>query len=358
MAGETRTDGLGTTAAPAERSGASARIGYRRRRGAGIVVGLILLALMLGLSVAVGAKNIPLDQVWHALTDYTATRDDVVVRDLRLPRTILGVLVGAALGVAGALIQGMTRNPLADPGILGVNAGAAFCVAIAVGVLGLTDIWAYVWFAFVGAAVVSVCVYMLGAMGRAAPSPVRLTLAGVAVTALLTGITTGLTLLDPAAFDEMREWRSGSLVGRDMSVALAIVPFVVAGLILTTVAARSLNALALGDDVARTLGAKVTTTRVLGMAAVTLLCGAATAAAGPITFVGLMIPHVARWIVGPDQRWIVAYSALGGVLLILLADVGGRLLIRPDEMPVGVVTAFIGAPVLIALVRRARASGL
>ncbi|GAA3726018.1 FecCD family ABC transporter permease [Gordonia hankookensis] len=328
------------------------------RRAIGAIVGIGLLVVVCALSIAIGAKTIPIDTAWHALFAFDHSGDQIIIRELRVPRTVLGLVVGMALGVGGALIQGMTRNPLADPGLLGVNAGSAFFVAIAVGLLGLTGIWSYVWFAFAGAAIVAVVVYVLGSMGRAAPSPIRLTLSGVAVSALLTGITTGLTLLDPQAFDEMRFWRAGSIAGRDLSVTGAVLPFIVAGLVLAVVVARSLNALALGDDAARSLGANVTLTRALGTVAVTLLCGAATAAAGPISFVGLMIPHIARWIVGPDQRWIVAYSVVGGAILVLLADVIGRVVIRPGEMQVGVITAFIGAPVLIILVRRAKASGL
>ncbi|NDZ96671.1 iron chelate uptake ABC transporter family permease subunit [Streptomyces sp. SID6673] len=328
------------------------------RRAIGAIVGIGLLVVVCALSIAIGAKTIPIDTAWHALFAFDHSGDQIIIRELRVPRTVLGLVVGMALGVGGALIQGMTRNPLADPGLLGVNAGSAFFVAIAVGLLGLTGIWSYVWFAFAGAAIVAVVVYVLGSMGRAAPSPIRLTLSGVAVSALLTGVTTGLTLLDPQAFDEMRFWRAGSIAGRDLSVTGAVLPFIVAGLVLAVVVARSLNALALGDDAARSLGANVTLTRALGTVAVTLLCGAATAAAGPISFVGLMIPHIARWIVGPDQRWIVAYSVVGGAILVLLADVIGRVVIRPGEMQVGVITAFIGAPVLIILVRRAKASGL
>ncbi|MFW0784488.1 iron chelate uptake ABC transporter family permease subunit [Gordonia sp. CPCC 206044] len=324
----------------------------------GIVVGVGVLVAVCALSVAVGAKTIPLGTVWDALFSFDHSPDEIIIRELRVPRTILGLIVGVALGVSGALIQGMTRNPLADPGLLGVNAGSAFFVAVAVGIFGFTGIWTYLWFAFAGAALVSVMVYILGSMGRGAPSPIRLTLAGVAVSALLTGITLGLTLLDPDAFDEMRYWRAGSIAGRDMSITGAVLPFIIVGLVLAVWAARSLNAIALGDDTARSLGADVGRTRVVGTVAVALLCGAATAAAGPISFVGLMIPHIARWVVGPDQRWIVAYSMIGGAILVLLSDVVGRVIIRPGEMQVGVVTAFIGAPVLILLVRRAKASGL
>ncbi|MFI2704827.1 iron chelate uptake ABC transporter family permease subunit [Cellulosimicrobium composti] len=328
------------------------------RRGLGLVVALVALVLAVVLSLVVGSKPVPLGTVWDALTAYDGSSGHVVVRDLRVPRTLVGLLVGTALGVAGALIQAMTRNPLADPGILGVNAGAAFAVVLAVALLGLTDVGSFVWFAFLGAVVATVAVYAIGSQGRGGATPVRLTLAGVALGAVLTGLSQGVTLLDPAAFDRLRFWTAGSLAGRTTETAATIAPFVLAGLVLALVVARPLNGVALGDDLARSLGAHVGRTRVLVGVAVMLLCGAATAAAGPIAFVGLMVPHVARWAVGPDQRWILPYAAVLAPVLLLVSDVVGRVVVSPGELQVGIVTAFVGAPVLVALVRRSSASGL
>lgn len=328
------------------------------RRTVGLLVVLGLLAVICLLSIAVGTEDIALKEVWNGLFAYDASSNAVIIRELRVPRTVLGLTVGVALGVSGALIQAMTRNPLADPGILGVNAGAAFLVAIAVGVLGFSGIWSYIWFAFLGAILATVAVYTLGSMGRAGATPIRLTLAGIALAALLGGITSGMLLLDPDAFDKMRFWGAGSLSGRGLDITFAIGPFVILGLILAIVIARPLNAIALGDDLARSLGAKVESTRVIGVIAVTLLAGAATAAAGPIGFVGLMIPHMVRWFVGPDQRWILLYTVVAAPCLLLLSDVVGRIVVRPGELQVGIVTAFVGAPVLILLVRRKKVSGL
>lgn len=328
------------------------------RRAAGLVVVIGVLAALCLVSIAVGTEYIPLGQVWHGLFFADGSPQSVIVRELRLPRTVLGLVVGMALGVAGALIQALTRNPLADPGILGVNAGAAFFVAIAVGVLGLSGIDAYVWFAFAGAAFAACAVYALGSMGRAGATPIRLTLSGIALGAVLGGITSGMLLLDPDAFDRMRFWSAGSLAGRGMDIVISTAPFTALGLILAALVARPLNAIALGDDLAQSLGARVIRTRVIGVVAVTLLAGAATAAAGPIGFVGLMIPHLVRWFVGPDQRWILIYTVFAAPALLLLSDVVGRLVIRPGELQVGIVTAFVGAPALIVLVRRTRASGL
>lgn len=328
------------------------------RRVLGLLSLVVILTILLLLSIAVGSKDIPLPVVIDALFENTGQGDAFVIWDLRVPRTVVGLSVGVALGIAGALIQALTRNPLADPGILGVNAGAAFAVAIGIAVFGVTSVSGYVWFAFGGALVVTVAVYAIGSVGRGAADPARLTLAGVALGAVLSGVVTAMTLLDPHAFDQMRNWNAGSIVGRGWDILLPVLPFLLLGVLVAAVAAGALNAIALGDDLARSLGANIMLTRVLVIIAVTLLAGGATAIAGPIGFVGLMIPHIARWTVGPDQRWILAYTLLLAPTFVVAADILGRVVIRPGEFPVGLVTAFVGAPVLILLVRRRRASGL
>jgi iron complex transport system permease protein len=327
-------------------------------RGAGLLVAVAVLVVVALLSVAIGAKPIPVGTVLHELLHYDGSDDGVIIRSLRIPRTLLGLAVGVALGLAGALMQALTRNPLADPGLLGVNAGAAAAVVTAVGVLGITSPSAYVWFALLGAAIASVLVYVLGSRGRSAATPVRLALAGTAVTAVLAAFISGVTLLDQQAFDQYRFWSVGALAGRDLSVLYDVAPFLAAGAVVALLLARPLNALALGDDTGRALGAHLGRTRLLGALAVTLLCGAATAAAGPIGFVGLTVPHVARAITGPDQRWVLPYSAVLAPILLLASDVLGRVIARPGEIEVGIVTAFVGAPVFIALVRRRRIAQL
>ncbi|WP_377319980.1 iron chelate uptake ABC transporter family permease subunit [Pimelobacter simplex] len=320
------------------------------------------LAVVLGgavvLSLAVGSNPLSPAEVLAALGGGGTDETRYVVRELRVPRTAVAVVAGAALGVAGALMQAFTRNPLADPGILGVNAGAAFCVALGVTFLGIRSITGYVWLAFAGALVVTAAVYLIGSTGRGRAAPVRLTLAGVALGAVLSGITTGLSLSNPTAFDKMRSWNAGTVLGRGFDVLVPVLPLVALGLALALLVARDLNAVALGEDVARSQGVDVARTRWLVVAAVTLLAGSATALAGPIAFVGLMVPHVVRWTLGPDQRRILAGTVLVAPALLLAADVVGRLLVLPGEMPVGVVTAFVGAPVLIVLVRRRGASAL
>ncbi len=348
-------------ASPAAPAGAVAEapVGRRlSRRTSGLLAAGLLLAIVVAASLALGARAVPLSSVWDSLIGRADGRDASVVLSLRLPRTVLGLLVGAGLGVAGALIQAVTRNPLADPGILGVNSGAAFAVAIGVGVLGVTAPTGYVWFAFAGALTTTVAVYVIGSAGRGSVSPASITLAGVAIGAVLAGITSAMMLANPRGFNAMRAWQAGMIADRGWDVVRAAAPFLLIGLVIALLLGRSLNAVALGDDLARSLGAQVVRTRILAVVAITLLAGAATAMAGPIAFVGLMIPHAARWIVGPDQRWIIALSVLLAPILLLTADIVGRLLLRPAEVPVGVVTAFIGAPVLIALVRRQRVSAL
>lgn len=310
------------------------------------------------LSLSIGSRDIPIGTVWGALTGADTGKDAGVVLTLRLPRTVLGLLVGIALGVAGALIQAVTRNPLADPGILGVNFGSAFAVAMGVGVFGVTAPFGYVWFAFGGALATTVIVYLIGSIGRGSVSPAQLTLAGVALGAVLSGITSALLLMDPQTFNVIRAWEAGSFADRGWDVIVATAPLLLVGLVVALFLGPALNMVALGDDLAHALGAKVIRTRILSLIAITLLAGTATAMAGPIAFVGLMIPHVARWIVGPDQRWILAYSILLAPILMLASDVLGRVLVRTGELQVGIVTAFLGAPVLVLLVRRQRVSGL
>ncbi|WP_404827868.1 FecCD family ABC transporter permease [Conexibacter stalactiti] len=332
--------------------------GRNAGRAAGLAAALAALALVALLSVSIGTRSIPLDQVWSLVWDNDGSQNALVVHDLRIPRTLLGLLAGAALGAAGALMQGLTRNPLADPGLLGVNAGAAFAVVAGLAWFGVGDGAERVWFAFLGAALAAALVYGIGARGRAAASPVRLALAGTAVTFALLAAVQGIALGDPQTFSQYRFWAVGSLAGRDAAIVEQVAPFIVAGLLLALLLARPLNALALGDELGRALGSRPGRTRAAGALAVTLLCGAATAAAGPIVFVGLSVPHIARAIAGPDNRWVLPYSVVLGPILLLAADTLGRVVSRPAEVQVGIVTAFLGGPVFIALVRRGRVARL
>lgn len=325
-------------------------------RAVGLVVAVGVLLLVCVLSIMIGAKPVPLGDVWHGLFQNTGVGNDVIIHDVRVPRTLLGLLVGVALGLSGAVMQGLTRNPLAEPGLLGVNAGAAAAVVSAIAFLGVTDAGDYVWFAFVGAAVVSVVVYVLG--GSRSSTPVRLALAGTAATAALYGYVNAVQLLNSAALDRLRFWTVGSLASADMETVRRVAPFILVGVVLALLISRPLNAMEMGDDTARALGAHLNRTRIIAMAAVTLMCGAATAACGPIVFLGLMVPYLVRAITGPDMRWILPYAAVLSPVLLLGSDVIGRLVARPSELQVGIVTTLIGGPVFIHLVRRKRMAQL
>ena len=349
-----------TTGAPAGTAPrGAARRGHRRARLLAGLAGLLALLLLAALlSIAVGSRSIAPADVWTALVAPTGSDDDVVVRALRLPRTVLGVVVGLALGVAGALIQGHTRNPLADPGLLGVSAGAAFAICLAVYAFGITSVSGSVWFGLGGALVAAVVVFVLGTVGDGGGTPVPLALAGAAVTAFLAALTSALVLVDATTLDAYRFWVVGSLVGRGEGVLGQVLPFLLAGLLLAAVNAPALDTLQMGEDVARGLGQRVAPARACGVAAVTLLTGSAVAVSGPIAFVGLVVPHVARVLTGPAHRWLLPYSGLLGAVLLVAADVAGRVLVRPAELPVGLVLALVGAPFFIALVRRRRLVGL
>lgn len=323
-----------------------------RSRAGGWLIAAALLGVLCVASLAIGTENVALSTVWQALTDYRDVGDQWIVHELRVPRTVLALLVGLALGLSGTLIQAVGRNPLADSEILGINSGAALFVVGAIALLGLTGIWTYIWFAFAGALFAMVLVYLVGMSGRATVTPVRVLLAGVAIGAVLDGIGFAVRLRYPRAFDNMRFWDAGALDGRPLDVALAIGPFIALGAVLCLIVSRSLNVTAFGDDLAKSMGGNVVRTQVLSLAAVTLLAGAATAGAGPIGFVGLMVPHAVRRFTGPDWRWILAYAVVVAPALLLAADIIGRVVIRPSELPAGIVTAFVGAPVLVWLIRK------
>lgn len=327
----------------------------RAARSLGLLLSAVILVLVALASIAIGAKALSPDQVWHGLFHDTGTYGDVVV-DQRLARTVLGLLAGAALGLAGAVLQALTRNPLADPGLLGINAGASAAVVTAITWFGVTSLTGYVWFAFLGAAAVGALVWFLG--GSRGATPVRLALAGTAISAALYGYLQATMILDDAALGRMRFWTVGSLASATNSTILQVLPFLAAGTVLALALARPLNAVAMGDDTARALGADLGRTRALAMLAATVLCGAATAACGPIVFVGLMVPHVVRSFTGPDLRWILPYATVLSPVLLLGADVVGRVVARPSELQVGIVTAITGGPVFVFLVRRRRTAQL
>ncbi|MEU6645011.1 iron ABC transporter permease [Saccharomonospora sp. NPDC046836] len=317
---------------------------------AGVLAALVAVVLA---SIALGSYRLPLGAVFHALFAYDGSYSDVVVRDTRLPRTLLGIVAGMALGLAGALLQSVTRNPIAEPGILGINHGAAVLIVFASATFGITAPSQLVWFAFVGSFGATALVYAIGG-SRGAGSPLRLALAGVAVQAMFVGINQAMMVIDTRTLDRMRFWLVGSLANRDLSDLTGLVPFFVAGVVLALLLGRSLNAIALGDDAAHGLGAKPAVIRLLGMVAVGLLAAVATAACGPIAFVGLMVPHLVRLVAGQDERWVLGLSVLAAPVVLLACDILGRLVAGSAELQVGIVTDVVGGLVFVFLIRRLR----
>ena len=313
---------------------------------------LILLVCCILWSITLGAAEIDTQIVYDALFHYSDTNfNHLIIQTVRLPRGLLGVIVGASLAVAGALMQGLTRNPLADAGLLGINSGAAFAVVLAVVTLKIASLSLYAIFAFIGAGMAALLVYTLGSMGRGGATPLKLTLAGVILTAFISSFTTALLIQDQAVLDKIRFWTAGSLAGREMSLLLQTAPYILVGMIAALLISRQITTISLGEDVAKGLGQNTVWVKAIAALAAVLLAGGAVALAGPIGFVGLVAPHLVRFLVGVDYRWIIPYSALIGAILVTVADVGARVVIRPQELPVGVVMAVVGAPFFIWLAR-------
>ncbi|MGW7332796.1 FecCD family ABC transporter permease [Streptomyces sp. NPDC054840] len=331
----------------------------RRRRVVGSVTLVLVLLAVMVVSLAVGARALTPAEVWRGLSsapdpDQRLTEIRLIVRTVRVPRTVLALVAGVALGVGGALIQGYTRNPIADTGLLGVNSGASFAVVLVIALFGFAGPFPYVWFAFLGAAVAGVVVFGLASIGRGAGNPLTLALAGQGVTVFLAAMTTAVALSDKASLNALRFWNAGSVAGVGFDVIRPVIAFIAVGLVLALITLPALNLLNLGDDVARGLGVNIVLSRTVGIAAITLLAGAATAACGPIAFLGLMVAHMARYLTGPDYRWLVPYAGLLGAIVLLVCDIAGRLLVRPGELDAGVVVALLGAPFFAALVWRGK----
>ncbi|GAA0960228.1 iron ABC transporter permease [Actinocorallia libanotica] len=331
----------------------------RRRRVAGLAALVAGLVVAGGVSLAVGPRSLGLSEVWYGLfaapdPDQRLTEIRLIVQTVRVPRTVLAVVAGIALGIGGALIQGHTRNPIADTGLLGVNAGASFAVVLAIALFGFADPFQYVWFAFLGAAAAGAVVFGLSSIGRGAGNPLTLALAGQGIAVFLVAMTTAVALSDQTALDALRFWNAGSVAGVGFDVIWPVSGFIVVGLLLALSTLPAVNLLNLGDDVARGLGVNVALSRTVGIVAITLLAGAATAACGPVAFLGLMVAHVSRYLTGPDYRWLVPYAGLLGALILLVCDIAGRLVARPGELQAGVVVALVGAPFFAALVWRGK----
>lgn len=340
------------TLAPAPiASGAAVVRRPRRLRALWLLVALIVLAAVAVLSVMVGSREVAWSDVVAAFGGSADGFEQGAVAK-RIPRTLLAAVAGAALGVAGVLMQGVTRNPLADPGILGVNTGASLAVVTGIVFFGLSSAAGYIWVAIVGAAVAAVFVYTVGSLGRGGATPLKLALAGAATSAALVSAISAIVLPRADLAGGIRSWQIGGVGGATWASIAQVLPFLLVGLAICAVSAKSLNTLALGDELAAGLGERVALARGASALGAVVLCGATTAVTGPIGFVGLVVPHACRLIVGVDHRWLLPFSAVTGAVLLTSADIVGRIVARPAEIDVGIVTALIGAPVFIAIVRR------
>ena len=322
-----------------------------RTRGLWLLLAAAVVVLLTTASVALGSRAVTLEEILAGLSGSTDSIGEAAVYT-RVPRTFLALLVGAGLGVAGTVMQGVTRNPLADPGILGVNMGASLAVVVGMAWFGLWSRTGIIWTAILGAALAAVFVYVVGSVGRGGPTPLKLALAGAATSAAFASFITAVALPRGDIAGNIRSWQIGGVGGASFEATAQVLPFLAVGLAVCLLSARSLNSLALGDDVAAGLGVRVWFARLLAAAGAVLLCGAATAVAGPIGFVGLVVPHLCRLLVGVDHRWLMPFSALVGAALLVGADVLGRVVARPGEIDVGIITALVGAPFFIAIVRR------
>ncbi|WP_082000570.1 iron ABC transporter permease [Arthrobacter sp. PAMC 25486] len=328
-----------------------------RRLGWMLVLGAVLMLVVLA-SLAIGARSIAPSTVLDALFHFDPANGNHAVVHSRIVRTVAGLVVGLSLGLAGTSMQGVARNPLADPGILGVNAGASLAVVVGIFFFGAVSVSNYLWFAFAGSAVAAVVVYLVASLGRSGATPVKLALAGAAMAAGMGSLMSAMLVTSQDSLELFRRWQLGALAGKSWDSIMAVLPFVAVGVVILLCTGRLLNTLALGDDMARGLGQRPGLGRAISAVGIVLLCGSATALAGPIGFIGLVVPHLLRGLVGPDYRWLLPLSLLAAPAVLLAADVVGRVILLPGEVPAGILAAIIGAPVFIAVVRRGKQAEL
>lgn len=317
-----------------------------------LLLGLLILILSILSSILFGLTHISWRMVIDAYTHFDGSNEHLVIQTARVPRALIATAVGASLAVAGALMQAITRNPLASPDILGVNSGAGFFVVLAVTLFSISSLKTISWLAFLGAGVTALIVYFLSSLGREGLTPIKLTLAGAALAALFSSFTQGVLLLKEKAIEEVIYWLAGSVEGRKLEYLASVFPYIVIGLILAFMLAKHINILAMGEDMAKGLGQRTGVVKFFALLVIVFLAGSSVAVAGPVSFIGLIVPHIVRSIVGSDHRWIIPYSAVLGGILLLLADIGARFVIMPKEVPVGAMTALIGTPFFVYLARR------
>lgn len=314
---------------------------------------VVLLVAFIALSIVYGYTDTSWKAAFDTFMEPDGSTEHIVIQNIRLPRALIAAAVGASLAISGVLMQTLTKNPLASPGIFGINAGGGFMVVMAVTLFGVTSLQSFAWLSFLGAAIAAVGVFIIGgASGSNGLTPMKLTLAGAAITAMFSSFTQGLLILNEAALEQVLFWLAGSVQGRSLAILAGVFPYILAGWILSLMIAGKMNILAMGEDVAKGLGVKTNILKVISLVAVVLLAGGSVAVAGPIGFIGIVIPHIARKIIGVDHRWLIPYSGLLGAILLLAADIGARYIIMPQEVPVGVMTAVIGAPFFVYVARR------
>ncbi|WP_053217337.1 FecCD family ABC transporter permease [Virgibacillus senegalensis] len=318
----------------------------------GLLIGSFIVFSLLWASIILGLTNITPEMVLDSFFQFDGSKEHIIIQDTRVPRSLIAASIGASLAIAGAIMQGLTNNPLASPSLFGVNAGASFVVVLGISFFGVSSLDALTWLAFTGAAVSAIIVYVIGSVGREGLTPIKITLAGAAMAALLSSLTQGMLTLNEQALDQVLFWLAGSIQGRDLEILLSVLPYIVIGWAASFLIGRHINVLAMGEDMAKGLGQKTLLVKIWGGVIIVFLAGGAVAVTGPIGFIGIVIPHIARWMVGIDYRWILPYSGLLGAMLLLLADISARYVIMPAELPVGVMTALIGVPFFIYIARR------
>ncbi|MYL45207.1 iron chelate uptake ABC transporter family permease subunit [Virgibacillus halodenitrificans] len=317
-----------------------------------LTIGVLLVVFLMWASTIFGLTKVTTQTLVNSIYHFDGSNEHIIIQQARIPRALIAAAVGGSLAIAGAIMQGLTNNPLASPSLFGVNAGASFLVVVGISFLGFTSSGSFTWLAFAGAAVSSIIVYVLGSMGRDGITPIKITLAGAAIAALFSSLTQGILTLNESALDQVLFWLAGSVQGRDLDVLIGVLPYLILGWLSSIFIGKQMNVLTMGEDIAKGLGQKTLLIKIVGAIIVVLLAGGSVAIAGPIGFIGIVIPHISRWFVGIDYRWIIPYSGLLGAMLLLMADIAARYIIMPAEVPVGVMTAFIGVPFFIYIARR------
>lgn len=312
----------------------------------------LLMVFFIGMSIVFGYTNTSIQLAYEAFTQFNESNEHLIIRTVRLPRALIAAACGASLAITGVLMQTLTKNPLASPGILGINAGAGFAVVLSITIFHISSLQAFAWISFLGAGLAAICVYVISSASTGGLTPMKITLAGSAISALFSSLTQGILVTNEAGFEQVLFWLAGSVQGRKLELLAAVSPYLFIGWTAALMIAPRMNVLAMGDDVAVGLGLKLGRIKIFTGIIVILLAGSSVAAAGPIGFIGIIIPHIAKKIIGLDHRWLIPYSALLGASLLLAADIAARYIIMPREVPVGVMTALIGTPFFIYIARK------